>query len=72
MNSTISGKIFKRNDIESFYFAILYGSYFKLKSEVAEFTDDLQEVLGTIFLEQLEQKRPDLCLDLNLNMFEKQ
>ena len=34
-------KQFRENDDETFYFAILYGVYFKLKGPDADFSDDL-------------------------------
>ena len=64
-------KQFRENDNESFYFAILYGTYFKLKAEDAVFSDDLQKFVGTMFLEQLEDKMPKLILDLNIQTLER-
>ena len=40
-------KQFKESDDERFYFAILYGVYFKLKEPDADFSDDLQVFLET-------------------------
>ena len=34
---------------ESFYFAVLFGTYFKLKGKEASFEDDLQAFFGTYF-----------------------
>ena len=65
-------KQFKENNNESFYFAILYGTYFKLKEPDADFSDDLQAFLGTMFLEQLDEKTPELFLDLNIQTLERQ
>ena len=65
-------KQFRENDKESFYFAILYGTYFKLKGENAHFSDDLHAFLGTMLLEQLEEKRPELIPELNIQTLEKQ
>ena len=70
-----SCKIFKKNDIESFYYAILYGAYFKLKDEGATCTEDTEElksVLGTDFFYSVSEKKPNLYLDLNLITFERQ
>ena len=65
-------KQFKENDNESFDFAILYGTYFKLKGLDADFSDDLKLFLGTMFLEQLEEKRSEMFLDLNIQTLERQ
>ena len=65
-------KQFRGNDNESFYFAILYGTYFKLKGKDDDFSDDLQAFLGTMFLEQLEEKRSEMFLDLNIQTLERQ
>ena len=68
----VSLKQFRENDDESFYLSILYGSYFKLKDLNADFPDDLEALLGTKFLEQLEGIRPKLFLDLNIETLERQ
>ena len=65
-------KQYNNNEIESFYYAILYGTYFKLKGLEADFSDDLQAFLEKMFLEQLEEKRPELFLDLNIHTLERQ
>ena len=44
-------KQFRENDVESFYFAILHGTYFKLKGKDANFSADLQAFLRTVFFE---------------------
>ena len=43
-----------------------------MKREKVDFSDDLQEFLETMFLEQLEEKRPDLFLDFNIHTLERQ
>ena len=65
-------KQFKENYNESLYFAILYGTYFKLKEPDAEFSDDLQAFLGTMFLEQLKEKRSEMFVDLNIQTLERE
>ena len=69
-----SRKIFREVDEESFYYAILYGSYFKLKGDgvFTEETESLIEILGEEFLNSLTKKRLSPYLNLNLNTFERQ
>ena len=59
-NFNESCQIFKKNYIESFYYAILNGAYFKLKGEGATCTEDTEElksVLGAgFFLFSLSKK----------------
>ena len=68
-------KLFKEGTKESFYFAALYGAFFKLDETKDTFVEDrevLESVLGKDFLSCLERKREGLYLDLNLNTFERQ
>ena len=65
-------KQMKPNNKESFYFAVLFGTYFKLKRKEASFQDDLRAFFGTLFLQQLEDLRPGHFLDLNVQTLERQ
>ena len=68
-------KIFKEGIKESFYFAVLYGAFFKLdetKDTFVENREILESILGPEFLNCLEEKREGLYLDLNLNTIERQ
>lgn len=71
-------KIFKESAKESFYFAILYGTFFKLNQtddNVDVFVEDrdmLESVFRQDFFACLEVNRDSLYLELNLNTFEIQ
>ena len=68
-------KIFKEGTKESFYFAVLYGAFFKLDETKDAFVEDrevFESVLGMEFLNCIEKKKEGPCLDLNFNTFGRQ
>lgn len=68
-------KIFKEGIKDSFYFEILYGTFFKLGKTKDTFVKDkevLESALGKDFLSKLEKKSEGFYLNLNLQTFERQ
>ena len=57
---------------DSFFNAVLWGTYFKLKGKNATFDDeDLKKCLGSDFLQKLNEIQPDIILNINLDTFEQ-
>ena len=70
-------KIFERESKDSFYFSILYTTYYYLieRKDDFDFCQDkekLSEVLGQDFFEKLRLKKESLQLNLSLCTFETQ
>ena len=59
------------NSIDSFYNAGIWGAYFKLVGKTADFDGDLQQCLGTCFINKLYDLKMELKLNINLDTFEK-
>ena len=59
------------NSVDSFYRAVIWGTYFKLKGKTANFDGDLEECLGTSFIQRSKDLKSQLKLDNNLDTFEK-
>ena len=69
-------KIYKEGSVDSFYEAILCGTFLKLcggdKKEFMENETALKDVVGEEFYEELFAKKDSLRQDLNLATFERQ
>ena len=64
-------KIFEKDSDDSFYFAILYTTYYALQDKKEDF-HKLIEVFGRIFFEKFEGKEESLRLDLSLSTSQAQ
>ena len=68
-------KIFEKESKDSFYFSILYATYYHLIEKKEDFDvcqdeEKLCEVLGRDFFEKLKAEKESLQLDLSLCTFE--
>ena len=57
--------------IDSFFNAVLWGTYFKLQGKKASFNGDLQQCLRACFLQDFHDLKSELILDITLDTFEK-
>ena len=56
---------------DSFFNAVVWGTYFKLKGKELSFQGDLQECFGTVFLNKIYDIKDDLMVDNVLENFER-
>ena len=56
---------------DSFFNAVLWSTYFKVEGKNATFDEDLQQCLGTCFLQKFYDLKPGIMLNINLDTFER-
>ena len=66
-----SFKLIDENNKDSFFNAVISGTYFKLEVKKATFKGDLQQCFGTAFLNKFYDAKNELQLDNVLENFEK-